>query len=177
MRKLLLSIPVALALVFGFATPAQAATTITLDADGARLSNGQILPTAEAAADWSKNTDVTVVAGECTTGKYCVHFKIVDGFPCGKGVAGCAYGIADGSCQVELSKARLSYVVTHNRIWLDDLLVKHEAGHCIFRAGGIAQSYHLPDPGALMYFEQPSNPTRQEATLSNADRTFTRTLF
>ena len=153
------------------APPANAAAvTITFDADGSGL------PTAAAATDWSKNTNITVLAGECTTGINCVHFKLAD-FPCGRGapVGGCAYGIADCSCQVEVG--RWIFSSGPNREYLDDLIVKHEGGHCIFRAGGISQSFHIADSRALMSAVQSSSPTRQQATLTSIDRSFTRDLF
>jgi hypothetical protein len=159
----------------GAAAPASAThVTITLDADGSTL-----LPLAAAAADWSKNTNVRVVTGDCT-GTRCVHFKEVTGTACltrgaPSGTQGCAYRLTDGSCQVEVSTGRFSWP---GREYLDDLITKHEAGHCIFSYGGKSTAFHLPDsPHALMSAVQSGSPTRQEATLTSVDRSFTRTLY
>jgi len=151
------------------AQPANAAAVIVLDADGSPLT-AQI---AEAATDWSKNTGITVVTGDCT-GTKCVHFKVVD-FACGYGapVGGCAYRVADGSCQVEMS------VWVWNQNWkrIDELVTKHEAGHCIWSYGGITQNFHLPEsPHALMSATHSSSPSVKESTLYSTDRKFTQGL-
>lgn len=163
------------ALTFGGAPAANAgkpattsAITITLDADGTSF------PVVAAASDWSKNTGITVVAGDCT-GANCIHFKsIVNAIPCDYHVFvnGCAYPLADGSCQVEI------YESVVGRANLAALITKHEAGHCIFWYGGLAVSYHLPeDPHALMSATHSGSPSKKEANLTNIDRTFTRSLF
>jgi len=147
--------------------PAAVTAVIVLDADGSGL------PVAEAATDWSKNTGISVVTGDCT-GTKCVHFKVVN-FACGYGapVGGCAYRVADGSCQVEVS------VWVWDKSWsrLDELVTKHEAGHCIWSYGGISQSYHLPEvPHALMSATHSSSPSVKESTLYVTDRKFTQGL-
>ncbi len=173
MRKILLAILASIAIVLGCTAPAHAATaTFTFDTDGTTL------PLAAAAADWSKNTDIAAVVGECTTGNKCVHFKVIPkgtGQPCSTAnVAGCAYRLGDGSCQVEVSGYYLSLPGTEN---LAKLVTTHEAGHCIWSAGGKAMSFHLSDPNALMYHETEIRPSRHDANLTSVDRSFTRTLF
>lgn len=153
------------ALAIALAGPPQPVDIFTLsDSSG-------VLPVAEAAADWSKNTDITVNVGECT-GLNCIHLQVVP-FACGYGwpVGGCAYRLEDGSCNVEVSQS-----VVSRGGYLDDLVTKHEAGHCIWRGLGYSQSAHLSDPRALMSASHSSSPTRQEATLSSIDRRFTRDL-
>jgi hypothetical protein len=135
------------------------------------------LPTAAAAADWSKSTGITAVSGSCTYGATCIRFEFVS-FACGQNapVAGCAYVKSDGIgswCQVDISQWARNRMV--DAIWLDDLVTKHEAGHCIFRALGYSGSAHL-DPPALMAASQPTYPTKREATLYSTDRAFTRSL-
>ena len=88
--------------------------------------------------------------------------------------AGCAYRLSDGSCQVEVDQEKIAFP---GREYLDDLITKHEAGHCIFSYGGLAVSYHLSDPRALMYSTQPTTPTKAQATLTSIDRSFTRGLY
>lgn len=172
--KGVLAVAAAVALTFTGATvasagPAHAATvTITFDADGTPL------PVAAAAADWSKSTDISVVTGDCT-GPNCVHFKIItNAVPCNYHVFinGCAYSLSDGSCQVEVYSGVLG------RPYFEALVTKHEAGHCIFKFGGKAVSFHLPDsPHALMSANQPGDPGKKDSTLTSIDREFTRSLF
>ena len=69
-------------------------------------------------------------------------------------------------------------VTTLGRGYLDDLVTKHEGGHCIWSYLGISQSYHLPDtPHALMSATHSGAPSKKEATLTNTDRSFTRSLL
>jgi hypothetical protein len=176
MKKFLKAFALSAALVFAFllggASPASAATTITFDADGSAVS------AAASAADWSKGTGITVVTGNCT-GTKCVHFKVIPNtgtdWPCKQfGLpyhAGCAYRIADGGCQVEVAAN------VFGRGYLELMVTKHEAGHCVFSYGGKAVSFHLPDqPHALMSAVQPGDPSKRDATLTTTDRDFTKTL-
>jgi hypothetical protein len=151
------------------AAPPRAAATVqfTLDADGTTL------PLAAAAVDWSKNTGISVVVGDCT-GANCIHFKVVQ-TSCGIGAAsGCAYRISDGSCQVEVDQ----WVADRgNTAYTDELVTKHEAGHCIWSYLGVSQSYHLPDePHALMSATHSTSPSLKDATLTSTDRRFTKSL-
>jgi hypothetical protein len=131
-----------------------------------------------AAADWSKNTGVTVVPGSCSTGPYCIKVSNVS-FACGRAypIGGCAYrtSLAEGGYyQVEVSE--WVWGRGYER-YLDDLILKHEAGHCIWGALGYSQSAHLPDkPHALMSSTHSTGPTKKEATLTSVDRQFTRNL-
>lgn len=151
------------------AAPPRAAATapFILDADGTTL------PLAAAAADWSKNTGITVTTGDCT-GANCIHFKVVQ-TSCGIGAAsGCAYRLGDGSCQVEVDQ----WVADRgNTAYTDELVTKHEAGHCIWSYLGISQSYHLPEePHALMSATHSTSPSLKDATLTSTDRRFTKSL-
>lgn len=173
--RIIAAVAAAIIMVLGVAVPSQAARaagpTFTLDSNPGTTPP---LPLAAAAADWSKNTGITVVVGDCTTGKYCIHFKTVP-FACNIGSAsGCAYGLSDGSCQVEVDQ----WVANRqDTAYTDELVTKHEAGHCIFRALGWSGSSHLPDsPNALMSASGPISPTLKEATLTSVDRRFTRDL-
>ena len=169
----------AIALTLGVSAPAQAgkpapaaAATLVFDADGSNLS------VAAAAADWSKGTGITVVTGDCT-GTKCVHFKVIPTtgttWPCkqfGLGFHyGCAYSLSDGGCQVEVAAN------VFGRGHLELMVTKHEAGHCVFKYGGKAVSFHLPDsPHALMSATQPGAPKKKDAMLTTIDRNFTKTL-
>lgn len=168
MRKFAIALLAAAALTLGGgATVATAAEERVITFDPGETS----LPIEAAAADWSKNTDIDVVVGACT-GPDCVHFRVVDGIPCSwdSAVGGCAYPLADGSCQVDIAPyVNLGYTV--------DLVTRHEAGHCIFWFGGERVNYHLPESRALMSATHDSATTKGKAGLTSIDRAFTRDLY
>lgn len=159
----------ALLMVFslmGIAAPALAARASSDDVFTIRTTDSRI-PVEKVAADWSKNTDVTVNVGQCSSGPYCILITVAD-IPCDDSrVSGCARTVSDGSC-----------VATVGDHWANDpttseYVSKHEVGHCIWYVGGFGG--HLDDPRALMYYG--FYPGVNKAVLTSIDRSTTRSLF
>jgi len=169
MRAILALTVTTVLLVLGIGSPAIAAppsptTTITLDS-----TTGTGLPLQEVAADWSKNTDVTVTVAPCS-GPLCITFSRPMAV-CGITIIinpppGCAHPGVSGSCHNEIAS------------WISSALILrvtlHEVGHCIYWFGG-AGFVHLDSRNAVM------NPTGDYGSgpvrLTSADRRFAKALF
>lgn len=132
MRRLILSVLGALALLLGFAAPAMAATgpTFTVDRNGTSLAD-------YAALNWERGTSVNIELGSCDGGPGCIELTEGDFTFC-DGVSYACWSIQpDGSCLVVISSNLVN--------WLSDrrAYVQQAVGGCM----GLPRGSH---PGSIM---------------------------
>lgn len=180
MKRAIVAALLVAAAVVVYSPPAQAARAtdkpvITIDGgtSGADVAN--------IAADWSKNTGVTVVPGECTGQEDCVTITVLP-----PGVAPCGVVLDMGTvngCAQDHQATQTCDVTINNTIANDYLtflyVAKHEVGHCIWALGPATPWYgHLDDKRAIMYAQMLGYPQHlSDATLTSVDRSWSRSLF